>query len=160
MIPDVNLGPGCCKAVATPVMVNASESTFAAELKYRSVILQKRPSFTRCKWNFPKLHCAVCAAGYAGVAVLSDTDTLHLCCVSPQLAQRSLRCYIPYTAYNLRLNNICVLLKQVVLSLPDIVQRSSTPSPDAANNRCKGGLTFTPAALTSTLRLHSLQLTS
>ena len=78
MIPDVDLGTCCCKAVAAPVVVNASESPFAAKLKDWSVILQQRSCLIWCKRDLPKLDCAVCAARYASIPILCDADTLDL----------------------------------------------------------------------------------
>ena len=95
MIPDVNLWPCCCKAVAAPVMVDSSEGTFATELKDWSFRLKQRSCLAWSEWNLPQLHCTVCAARYAGIAILCDTDPLDLCCVAKQLAQRSLGSDVP-----------------------------------------------------------------
>ena len=101
MIPDVDLRPSCCKAVAAPMMINSSECALATELKNWSFRLKQRSCLAWSKWNFPQLHRTVCAARYAGIAILCDAHPFDLCCVAEQLAQRSLSSNVPDPVYSL-----------------------------------------------------------
>ena len=85
MIPDINLRAGCSKGVAVPVIINPPESPFATELKDWFVCLEERACLRGSKRNLPKLDSAVCAAGYARIAISSHTDASDFCCVAQQL---------------------------------------------------------------------------
>lgn len=98
MLPDVYLMPRSSKAISPPVVINPPESPFATELKHRLVCLKEWSSFRRCKRDFPKLDCAVCAAGYAGIPIACDADAPNFSCVTKKLSQWPLCSYIPNSA--------------------------------------------------------------